>query len=363
MDTNGSPIATISGKSVVDDNTTAVKSKKRKQRAPLRPSDTNGNMKNGNVSTSSPKHMSTAKNNQSTDLETSIHSEQSNKPNSTNVDINRNSDPYEVTSIPDENEPYEREKKPVSQTLSQSMTDRDNTMVSSFTTGGDNDVIEIHQFSAGDVDAYLDIYFETLDNRLRHYIGDDEQLQRFREAMKNRITSKPNSREYQNVLLGKINGEVLAAVTMLFPKETPTIPETGDTVSQNTCFTSMHRWVARKANYVPTNIEECYIEMIGVKAAYRNNGIGSAMLECVEQYARQAGASLLTIHVNGQQLRDYFERFGFVIDTTDNSQFWKWIVERQSNYKLSKILPPEEEDFYHRTDSYVSESLAESVHE
>ncbi|CAF2596615.1 unnamed protein product [Rotaria sp. Silwood2] len=366
MDTNGFSVTTISGTSVVDDNITSTKARKRGTRAPLRPVDSNGYMENGNMSMPSPKNISTSRNNQSTALETSTYSQQSNKSNFTNTDRSRKSDNYEVTSIPDEDDLYGREKKPVSQTLSQpsqAMTDNDNTMVSSFTTGGDNDVIEIHQFSTGDVDAYLDIYFETLDNRLRHFIGDDEELQRFRAAMKSRINSNPNAREYQNVLLGKINGEVLAAVTMLFPKETPTIPETSDIVPQNTCLTSMHRWMARKANYVPTNIEECYIEMIGVKSAYRNHGIGSAMLECVEQFARQAGANLLTIHTNGQRLRNYFERFGFVIDTTDNSQFWKWVVERQSIYKLSKVLPPDEEDFYQRANSYVSESLADSTFE
>jgi hypothetical protein len=60
-------------------------------------------------------------------------------------------------------------------------------MVQSYTSG-DNDVIEIHEFSLVDIDAYLDIYFETLDNRLRHYIGEDEQLQQFRVSMKNRIS-------------------------------------------------------------------------------------------------------------------------------------------------------------------------------
>ncbi|CAF1247566.1 unnamed protein product [Rotaria sordida] len=365
MDADGFPIATISGRNIVDDNTTPIKSTKRGKRAPLCPVNSNGNKENGNLSMSSSsspslKYISTSKNNQSLSLETSIHSEHS---NSIKTDLSKKSDHYEVTSTVDEEDTYEQEQKSIDQTLNPSMFDRENTMVSSYTTGGDNDVIEIHQFSTADVDAYLDIYFETLDNRLRRYIGDDEHLQRFRVAMKNRINSNPNAREYQNVLLGKINGEVLAAVTMLFPKESPTVSETSDIEPQNNCLSSMHRWMTRKANYIPTNIDECYIEMIGVKSAYRNHGIGSAMLECVEQYARQAGASLLTIHINGQQLRNYFERFGFINDTKDNSQFWKWIVERQSIYKLSKVLPPEEDDAYRQMGSYTSESLVESNHE
>jgi hypothetical protein len=50
----------------------------------------------------------------------------------------------------------------------------------------------------GDIDAYLDIYFDTLDNRLRHYIGEDEQLQQFRVSMKNRISKnkKPITQKF-----------------------------------------------------------------------------------------------------------------------------------------------------------------------
>jgi N-acetylglutamate synthase-like GNAT family acetyltransferase len=256
-------------------------------------------------------------------------------------------------------------------------------MVSSYTAGsGENDVIEIHQFSSADIDAYLDIYFDTLDNRLRHYIGQDEQLRQFRVAMKNRISkyqqceikenivfflfssgSNPNAREYQNVLLGKMNGEVLAAVTMSFPGETPTIPLTSETPEQNSCLTAIHRWMARKSNYIPTNTEECYIEMLGVKSDYQNHGIGSAMLECVEHFARQAGAKLLTIHINGQRLRNYFERYGFHLDQTDSSAFWKWIVERQSSTKLSKPLLPDEENNDFTNGSYINESMVGSVEE
>ena len=35
-------------------------------------------------------------------------------------------------------------------------------MVSSYTAGGENDVVEIHEFTYADIDTYLDIYFDTL---------------------------------------------------------------------------------------------------------------------------------------------------------------------------------------------------------
>jgi hypothetical protein len=156
-----------------------------------------------------------------------------------------------------------------------------------------------------------------------------------------------------------MNGEVLAAVTMSFPGETPTIPFTLNAPEQNSCLTSIRRWMTRKSNYVPTNMEECYIEMIGVKSAYQNHGIGSAMLECVEHFARQAGATLLTVHIHGQQLRNYFERFGFNLDQSDNSSFWKWIVERQNVMKLSKPLSIMTESTDYSTGSYLNGSMTE----
>ena len=121
-----------------------------------------------------------------------------------------------------------------------------------------------------------------------------------------------------------MNTEVVAAVTMSFPDEQPTIPYAFQSSNQSicSCFTSIHRWMAKKSNYIPTNVDECYIEMIGVKEAFRNHGIGAAMLECVEQFAQQAGAKTLTIHTPNEQLRTYFERFGFNFENRDYSTFW-----------------------------------------
>jgi hypothetical protein len=176
------------------------------------------------------------------------------------------------------------------------------------------------------------------------------------------LDSNPNAREYQNVLLGKMNGETLAAVKILFPNETPTICPLSNPPQQNSCLTAIRRWLIGKANYIPTNIEECYIEMIGVKNAYRNHGIGSAMLECVEHVAQQGGARLLTIHTHGQQLRNYFERYGFNIDHTDNSAVWKWMLERQNINKLSKPLSSNGENNDYMG-SYINESMVGSIEE
>ena len=173
--------------------------------------------------------------------------------------------------------------------------------------------------------------------------------------------SNTNAPEYRNVLLGKINGEVLAAVTMLFSKESPIISQPLPTSERNACLTSIRRWMIQKANYIPTNIEECYIEMIGVKNDYRNRGIGSAMIECVEYFAQQAGANLLTIHISGQRSRSFFERYDFTNDRSDNSPFWKWIVERQRIVKLSKMLPSIGENAEQTTSSYVNESIVGSI--
>jgi len=220
-----------------------------------------------------------------------------------------------------------------------------NSLTTSNTDGGERfgDELEVHQLSAGDIDAYLDIYFETLDNRLRHLVGGDAQLREFRTAMKERINSNSNAREYQTVLLGKIHGEVLAAVTMSFNGDPPTI-NLDQLEQQRTCASRFSRWMVNKANYVPAYAEECYIEMIGVKANYRRQGIGTAMLECVEHFARKAGARLLTIHIHGRMLRDYFQRYGFQVDHTDYSPLWKWLLERQTTEKMNKIILADEDD-------------------
>ena len=161
-----------------------------------------------------------------------------------------------------------------------------------------------------------------------------------------------------------MNGEVVAAVTMSFPGDTPTIPSVSADPGQNSCLKPVRGWMVRKANYLPTNMEECYIEMIGVKKSYQKRGVGAAMLECVEHYARQAGASLLTIHTAGDELRNYFERFGFNLDRTDNSSFWKWVVERQSINKLSKAIPPDEvANGTYAAGSYLNDSITESIDE
>ena len=159
-----------------------------------------------------------------------------------------------------------------------------------------------------------------------------------------------------------MNGEVVAAVTMLFPNETPTVPFDYVRPGQTSCLQSTPRWIVRKANYVPTNMDECYIEMIGVKSAFRNRGIGAAMLECVEHYARQVSATLLTIHIHGGDLQLYFERYGFTIDRSDSSGFWKWVVERQTVTKLSKTVSPDDgENLDYSMGSYLNESMAESL--
>jgi hypothetical protein len=192
MDADGFPLAVISEKSNIDDDTiTPIKPARRGKRVPFLPSDSMGGVKNGDISTS--------KSHQAAILETSTHSEQPAGRNSTNVDHSRKFNNIEVTSIQDEDDDNEREERFASQRPSQFTNDRDSTMLSSYSApGGENDVIEIHQFSLGDVDAYLDIYFETLDNRLRHYIGEDEQLQQFRVSMKNRISKnkKPITRKF-----------------------------------------------------------------------------------------------------------------------------------------------------------------------
>ena len=189
MDTDGFPLAAISERSIINDND-RIKSLKR---AVLRPIDSNGGIENGNIAI--PKYIPT------TNLDTSIYSERSNQTETPKIDQTKKSNNYDITSLPDDHDHRPTVNKTLSERPSQIVSEHDNTMVSSYTAGsGENDVIEIHQFSTADIDAYLDIYFDTLDNRLRHYIGQDEQLRQFRVAMKNRLSKyKQNGKSKKNL--------------------------------------------------------------------------------------------------------------------------------------------------------------------
>ena len=228
-----------------------------------------------------------------------------------------------------------------------------------------DDVIEIHQFSQPDVDAYLDIYFETLHGRLSHFVGELDALELVRSAIKKRIISDINAREYQNVLIGKINDEVVAAASLSFAGDSSTIRNEHLLAEDNSCLASMRRRLIDKANYSPAHPEECYVEMIGVRNGYRNHGIGAAMLECVEHFARQAGARLLTVHIHSEQLRSYFQRFGFTIDHSDRSAFWKWLVERENVKKMVKAISPTEDNAEKISTgypgSYINGSMVDSL--
>ena len=238
-------------------------------------------------------------------------------------------------------------------------------MTSSTTSGGatsvDQDMIEVHQFSVADIDAYLDIYFDALNNRLRYLIGTGEELEQFRSAMKNRIISHPNARERKNVLLGKMHEEVVAAVLLTFSTETCTISNEQLSRQSHTCLTSLYRWMAAKANYHPADAGECYIEMIGVESSHRSRGIGSAMLECAENFAQQAGARLLTIHAGGDLEKGFFQRSGFEFDRADNSAWWKSFVEKQGIQKMIKTISSNENNALNDMQSYVNGSMVDSL--
>ena len=201
-----------------------------------------------------------------------------------------------------------------------------------------DDVIEIHQFSLDDLDAYLDIYFDVLDRRLRYLIGSDDEIDRFRQSMKNRISSNLNSPEYERVILGKMYGSVVAAALLKFPGDPTSIPADRFSVKSKFCFNSLHFWLMTKSTYLPQKAEECYIEMIGVKENFRNLGIGTVMLESIEDLARQAHITLITTHVHNERLENYFERSNFHYDKSDRSAFWKWIIERDNFKKFSKTI-------------------------
>ena len=178
MDADGFPLSSISEKSIVDSDDNKPVKTKRGKKSRLRHMDLHGSNENGDIST--------MKYEKTTSLDTSIHSERSDAIASPKFESLNH---HEVISLHNEYDEVQLARKTLSEQPSQLQSERDHTRLSSYTAGsGENDVIEIHQFSTADLDAYLDIYFNTLDNRLRHYIGQDEQLRQFRDTMKKRIS-------------------------------------------------------------------------------------------------------------------------------------------------------------------------------
>ena len=184
MDADGFPLSSISEKSIVSNDDDKPVKAKRSKRARLRQMDLNGSTNR--------EEPSTRKYEKTTSLDSPIHSERSN--NEIDSPKLESFNHHEVTTLHNEYDEIRLAGKSLSEQPSQLASESENNRISTYTAGsGENDVIEIHQFSAADIDAYLEIYFRTLDNRLRHYIGQDEQLRQFRETMKKRISKSLSS--------------------------------------------------------------------------------------------------------------------------------------------------------------------------
>lgn len=191
MDADGFPLSSISEKSIVSNDDDKPVKTKRSKRARIRQMDLNGGTDR--------EEISIRKYEKTTSLDSPMQSERSH--NEIASPKFENLHQHEITSLHNEYDEVQLAGKTLSEQPSQLASEHENTRLSSYTAGsGENDVIEIHQFSAADVDAYLDIYFNTLDNRLRHYIGPDDQLRQFRETMKKRI-SKKEIRSFSHVLV------------------------------------------------------------------------------------------------------------------------------------------------------------------
>ena len=183
MDTDGFPLSAISEKSnEIPDETAKRRSNKTKRQTATATNENGVNLENGDVSSLS--STGQKRNKSKTTVENSISSEPIEPTTKVEEEI-------ELTEIMDEDdgEP-ERERRLAYEHRELENSTEPMTMISSYTTGGENEVIEIHQFSVADLDVYLDIYFDTLNNRLRNYVGGNDQLNQFRASMKNRIGKK-----------------------------------------------------------------------------------------------------------------------------------------------------------------------------
>ena len=189
MDTDGYPLAPLGEQNGVDQRVTSSKSKTSDRRAPLRPAMSDASMENGyasiTASLESPKRGSNPLASRGKLQETTDPPEDAAASRKSKVKQG------EMISIPDEEDDDEddgQESGVGMERPSQRTTDPD-TMISSFATSGESEVVEIHQFSVADIDVYLDIYFETLADRLRHHLGTEDQVRQFRADMKTRISN------------------------------------------------------------------------------------------------------------------------------------------------------------------------------
>ena len=70
-------------------------------------------------------------------------------------------------------------------------------------------------------------------------------------------------------------------------------------------------------------VDHIYLDDFSVTAAYRNKGIGSALIRAAEEYAGQIGSRAVLLHVekaNTAAMR-FYERFGYSVFRDDGNRF------------------------------------------
>ena len=70
-------------------------------------------------------------------------------------------------------------------------------------------------------------------------------------------------------------------------------------------------------------VDHIYLDDFSVTAAYRNKGIGSALIRAAEEYAGQIGSRAVLLHVekaNTSAMR-FYERYGYSVFRDDGNRF------------------------------------------
>ena len=70
-------------------------------------------------------------------------------------------------------------------------------------------------------------------------------------------------------------------------------------------------------------VDHIYLDDFSVTAAYRNKGIGSALIRAAEEYAGQIGSRAVLLHVekaNTSAMR-FYERYGYSVFRDDGHRF------------------------------------------
>lgn len=87
---------------------------------------------------------------------------------------------------------------------------------------------------------------------------------------------------------------------------------------------------------------EMYIDSVSVSPSHRGQGVGTKLLDAIEDLAMEKGKTILSLYVIGtnEGAKRLYERKGFVTVGEDKGYFVKKLTGAEKAYKMEKKLSP-----------------------